>query len=77
MIVIIIIEIKYGNQLKKALNNINFSIDEGDFVLICGESGCGKSTLLRHLKPDESNIIFNISPTVLFFLLKNFFNYKY
>ena len=42
----------YNNFL--TLNNINFSIDEGDFVLICGESGCGKSTLLRHLKPELS-----------------------
>lgn len=48
------LKFSYPNQLKKALNNINFSIDEGDFVLICGESGCGKSTLLRHLKPELS-----------------------
>ena len=48
------LKFSYPNQLKKALNNINFSIDEGDFVLMCGESGCGKSTLLRHLKPELS-----------------------
>ena len=48
------LKFSYPNQLKKALNNINFSIGEGDFVLICGESGCGKSTLLRHLKPELS-----------------------
>ena len=48
------LKFSYPNKLKKALNNINFSIDEGDFVLICGESGCGKSTLLRHLKPELS-----------------------
>lgn len=48
------LKFSYPNQLKKSLNNINFSIDEGDFVLICGESGCGKSTLLRHLKPELS-----------------------
>ena len=48
------LKFSYPNQLKKALNNINFNIDEGDFVLICGESGCGKSTLLRHLKPELS-----------------------
>ena len=48
------LKFSYPNQLKKALNNINFSIDEGDFVLICGESGCGKSKLLRHLKPELS-----------------------
>lgn len=42
----------YTNSDKKALDNINISIEEGEFVLICGESGGGKSTLLRHLKPE-------------------------
>ncbi|MEH0156539.1 ABC transporter ATP-binding protein [Limibacter armeniacum] len=32
-----------------ALNHINFSIDEGEFVSIMGPSGCGKSTLLNLL----------------------------
>lgn len=32
-----------------ALNDINCSIREGDFVSIVGPSGCGKSTLLRIL----------------------------
>ncbi len=31
----------------KALNNINLSINEGDFISIMGPSGCGKSTLLN------------------------------
>jgi len=31
----------------KALNNINLTINEGDFVSIMGPSGCGKSTLLN------------------------------
>lgn len=30
----------------KALNNISFSLDKGEFVSIVGPSGCGKSTLL-------------------------------
>ncbi|WP_026895634.1 phosphonate ABC transporter ATP-binding protein [Clostridiisalibacter paucivorans] len=31
----------------KALSNVNFSINEGEFVSIIGPSGAGKSTLLR------------------------------
>ena len=29
------------------LNNINFKIDKGDFLVLVGPSGCGKSTLLN------------------------------
>lgn len=32
-----------------ALNNISFTINDGDFVAIMGPSGCGKSTLLNIL----------------------------
>ncbi|NLV15990.1 MAG: ATP-binding cassette domain-containing protein, partial [Syntrophomonadaceae bacterium] len=28
-----------------ALENINFTVSEGEFVCIVGPSGCGKSTL--------------------------------
>ncbi|GAA0771887.1 hypothetical protein GCM10008908_17070 [Clostridium subterminale] len=50
-----IIEIKdltfsYPLQQYASLNNINLSIEEGEFIVFCGKSGCGKSTLLRHLK---------------------------
>ena len=30
-----------------ALENVNFTIDEGEFVSVMGPSGCGKSTLLN------------------------------
>lgn len=31
----------------KVLNNIDFSIEKGEFLTLLGPSGCGKSTLLR------------------------------
>src|SRR5699024_7760907 len=41
----------YGTNENKviALDDINFSIDKGDFVVILGASGSGKSTLLHLL----------------------------
>ncbi len=44
------LDFTYPNMKKKALKKINLSINEGEFLVICGKSGCGKSTLMRHLK---------------------------
>lgn len=35
---------------KNALEDINFSIEQSQFIVLCGKSGCGKSTLLKQLK---------------------------
>ncbi|MEG0569245.1 MAG: ATP-binding cassette domain-containing protein [Erysipelotrichales bacterium] len=35
---------------EKVLSDVNLKINEGDFVVVCGDSGCGKSTLIKHLK---------------------------
>jgi len=43
------IEKYYGNKssLTKAINNISFTVDKGEFVAIMGQSGSGKTTLLN------------------------------
>ncbi|SDG29418.1 ABC transporter ATP-binding protein [Desulfosporosinus hippei] len=40
----------YPKTLEKALSYVNLSINQGEFILVCGVSGCGKSTLLRQIK---------------------------
>lgn len=46
-----------------ALEDINLSIEEGQFVCFVGPSGCGKSTLLNILsgldKPSEGEVVLN------------------
>lgn len=48
---------------KKALNDINFQIDKGDFLGIIGHTGSGKSTLIQLfnglLEPTNGNVYFN------------------
>lgn len=34
---------------KKALDNVSFEINDGDFVAIIGHTGSGKSTLIQHI----------------------------
>ena len=38
------------NPEKRVLDNINLTIEHGEYITVCGKSGSGKSTLLRHLK---------------------------
>ena len=33
-----------------ALHEIDLTVEESDFIVVCGRSGCGKSTLLRQMK---------------------------
>src|SRR3990167_7086567 len=37
---------KQKGQRVQALHDINFTIEEGEFVCVIGPSGCGKSTLI-------------------------------
>ncbi len=59
----------YPDRAQKALEDINFVINQGEFVLLAGQSGCGKSTLLRLLKTSlspfgqlEGNVLWNGKP---------------
>lgn len=50
-----------GEALQYAVNHIDFTIDEGEFVVILGQSGAGKSTVLNILggmdQPTEGKVI--------------------
>lgn len=50
---------KFGSS--KALDDVSFDIEDGEFVFLTGHSGAGKTTLLklllRDLKPDAGKIV--------------------
>src|SRR5665648_321385 len=47
----------------KALDNVNMSVKDGEFVCIVGASGCGKTTFLRiaHglIEPTDGHVMIN------------------
>ncbi len=52
-----------GGITVRALNDVSFSIHEGEFLGLIGHTGSGKSTLVQHLngllKPTSGNIYFH------------------
>ncbi len=54
---------RFGGNQVQALKNINFSVEEGEYVAIMGESGSGKTTLLNILaaldKPTAGEVLLN------------------
>jgi len=55
----------FGKPVKfyKAVDNVNFDVQQGDIVGLVGESGCGKTTLgrsiLQLVKPTSGKIVLN------------------
>ena len=48
---------------RKALDHVNLTIEDGEFIALCGHTGCGKSTLVQHLngllQPTEGQVLIN------------------
>ena len=44
----------YAAEQKKALSDVSFDVENGEFLVLCGDTGSGKSTLLRLLKRELS-----------------------
>lgn len=54
---------RFGGTKVQALSNMNFSVEEGEYVAIMGESGSGKTTLLNILasldRPTGGEVLLN------------------
>lgn len=54
---------RFGGNQVQALSNVNFSVEQGEYVAIMGESGSGKTTLLNILaaldRPTSGQVLLN------------------
>ena len=53
----------FSKEVTRALQDVDFKVDENEFIAIMGESGSGKTTLLNILatleKPTKGSVILN------------------
>jgi cell division transport system ATP-binding protein len=56
-----------AKESKVAIHDINFSVNPGEFVILCGRSGAGKTTILKLIsceeKPTSGDVFFNETNT--------------
>ena len=54
---------RFARGAPPVIENVNFSVDEGEIFALLGPSGCGKTTTLRIIggfeRPDEGRIVLN------------------
>ena len=57
-------DVTLGYENKVVAKNLNFKIDQGDYLCVVGENGTGKSTLIKTLlgliKPLNGEVIANV-----------------
>jgi zinc transport system ATP-binding protein len=56
-------DVFFGYEGQAVVRNLNFSLEQGDYLWVVGENGSGKTTLikgiLRLLNPMEGNVVFS------------------
>lgn len=83
MAAITVENLSFAYDEHSVLRNVSFTIQEGQFVALCGQTGCGKSTLLRLLKKElqpvgeltghihiQGEALSHVSPTAVGFVMQ-------
>jgi len=64
------LKVSYNNHV--AIENINFKVDEGEYICLVGENGSGKSTLIKTImglkKSEYGEINLNVEPSQISYL---------